>query len=353
MDLADRPLRAFRGDKGLVADDTFVLFYDLDVSPITFDFLWALFIAEMRRIEEGLSSIHVVFVPGGNDGLREEMPTYDRVVDLENRRWRLHHILHAACSLLPSCKGITIAPTRKHADLIRLSSGGRFYPDDYHTALPIAHDSKDGFARLRQGAPLGVLFPPRQALTYIDDWLAKNSKGRRVICITLRNYGYNTARNSNLAAWIEFARSLDPRLYCPVFVTDTDDVMQPPEALAEMTVFPAAALDLHLRSALYQRAWLNMGVSGGPMAMCWFLANCRYAMLKIRVPNAYVSSDEFLLKYGYSPDEDLPGASPYQRWIWKDDTTDVITRVFKELARLLEQDPAQQTTVAEAGDTTT
>lgn len=333
------PLRKLTSsvDHDLVAKDAFVLFYDLDVSPITFDILYPLATAEIKRRKLGLSSLHVVIVPGHQDGLREEMATYDTYVDAENRRSRIHRILYAACTLLPSCKGITLAPTREHAERIRAASQGRFYPSAYHTALPIAHRISDTLESLRQVTSPEIFAAPVQALRQIDRWISETAKARRIICITLRGYGYNSARDSDIPSWLTFAKSLDPERYFPVFVPDTEYALNAGD-LDGFTMFPIAAFDLHLRAALYQRAWLNMGVSGGPMGVCWFLHECRYAMLKIRVPEVYVTSDEYFHANGFTIGESLPGARPWQRWVWKNDDSPTLIETFQQLEKLINEE---------------
>ena len=85
------------------------------------------------------------------------------------------------------------------------------------------------FDAARRGVPV---FPglrvPEQGVRYVRDWLATRTAGRRPIVITLRQYGYAPGRNSNVAAWIEFARRLDKRRYVAVFVLDIATAMQPP-----------------------------------------------------------------------------------------------------------------------------
>ena len=47
-------------------------FYDLQVEPVSFDFLWFLTGADLARQRAGLDHIHVVVVPGREDGFRKE-----------------------------------------------------------------------------------------------------------------------------------------------------------------------------------------------------------------------------------------------------------------------------------------
>ena len=81
---------------------TLYYFYDLDVSPITFDIADALVLAELERRRRGLDSLYAVIVPGRHGGLRDEGSEYENVVDRASRWWRLHHLLIPMLSLLPS-----------------------------------------------------------------------------------------------------------------------------------------------------------------------------------------------------------------------------------------------------------
>src|SRR6185312_591726 len=58
-----RAVRSFRGggrDLPLFDGDRLYAFYDLAVAPLTFDFLWFLVGAELRRRRDGLAAIEVV-----------------------------------------------------------------------------------------------------------------------------------------------------------------------------------------------------------------------------------------------------------------------------------------------------
>ena len=77
------------------------LFYDLQVSPVTFDVCWALASAEHLRRERGLKEVALVFVPGPSGGFRDEDAAFERVVDTAAREKRLEAILVATANLLP------------------------------------------------------------------------------------------------------------------------------------------------------------------------------------------------------------------------------------------------------------
>src|SRR6266498_2251635 len=85
------------------AHEVLFAFYDLQVAPVTFDFLWFLAAADLERRRLGLKSVHVVIVPGRHDGVRRERDDYELVIDATARQARVQNILIQACRVLPSC----------------------------------------------------------------------------------------------------------------------------------------------------------------------------------------------------------------------------------------------------------
>ena len=145
------------------------------------------------------------------------------------------------------------------------------------------------------------------------------------------------ARNSNLSAWVAFARGLDASRYCPVFVPDTNDTIEGlPEELRDFAVFPEAAWNIALRMALYERAFLNLEVYNGPMDLAWLNARVRYATLKIETADVPQSTLGFIRSFGFEPRKSLPFATLLQEWVWEDDTEDAITQAFRRLIERIE-----------------
>ena len=146
--------------------------------------------------------------------------------------------------------------------------------------------------------------------------------------ITLRQYGYQPTRNSNVSAWIEFARKLDRSRYAPIFVQDVAAAMQetPPE-LAEFPVFREAPFNMILRGALYERAWLNICQAHGPTELMWYNERCRYVIF-LTIGSSPETELETLRGYGIEADESPPFATPLQKWVWDKDELPMIEREF-------------------------
>jgi len=319
-------------------NDVLFAFYDLQVAPVTFDFLWFLAASELHRRRTQLNSVHVVIVPGPHDRVRRERDDYEMVVDQLARQARIHNVLIPACRLLPSCTGVTVAGSRAEASFLRSILARHILPTDYEPALPVFPGPHACLEAARNGDPaIACLRAPEEELRQVRTWASTRSGGRRLVTITLRHYAYMPARNSNLPAWVAFARSLDSTRYWPVFVPDTNDTIEGlPTGLREFTVFAEAAWNIGLRMALYEHAFLNLGVNNGPMGLAWLNARVRYATLKIETAEVPQSSLEFIRSFGFEAGKSLPFANSLQEWVWEDDTEEVIMRTFQRLTNRIE-----------------
>lgn len=309
--------------------DAVTLFYDLDRSPATFDFCWALAGAERLRRDQGLACVNVVFVPGRHHGFRHEESGYDQVVTVDARRWRLDNILVPLCRLLPSLGGVTVCRDRREATRTRLLRTSHVYPPNYWPAYPQPHLPRQVMSM--GSGPADVPRPFRaspKALSLVESWLNPRLGAKRLVTITLRRHGFMPERNSSLEGWADFARSLPPDQYLPVFIPDTDSAFESPDELTGLTTFPEASFNLGLRMALYETAFLNLMVNGGPYGLCQFSERARFLMFKI-VTDGVPQADPAYLRYlGFSAGQTPAFAGPHQKWVWEDDTPEVIARAF-------------------------
>jgi hypothetical protein len=315
-------------------------FYDLGVAPITFDFLWFLVGAELERQRCGCTSIHAVIVPGPRAGVRKEDPELENRLDPITRGARINAILTPACALLPSLSGVTVASSRAQADQLVALAGAAVFPARYEPSFPCYPGPQEPLRVAREeGARIAVLRATATDLRAVDAWLAAYRVGPRLVTITLRSYDYAPARNSNIAAWAGFAHSLDPARFSVVFVPDTAQCIGGlPTELRDFVVFGEAAMVVGLRMALYQRAFLNLGVNTGPMGLCWLNDQTRYLTFKILTGAVANTTPEYMEFLGFETGKSLPCAAPWQKWVWENDDLAVIEREFAAIVALLEAD---------------
>jgi len=318
------PLRIITRDKkGLY------LFYDLDVSPVTFDFCFALIAAELERKRKKLSHIHICIVPGTNDGLRKEDEDYEQIVDRNARHWRIHNLITPLTQHMPSVRGITICSTRKQATLFRLLYASGVYPKTYWPLFPIPHTPNEVLAHAQDRNTTHPFKATEQSKKYIAEWLKEKSRGKKVVAITLRQYDFMPNRNSNLKAWTDFASIIKLEGYFPIFIEDTEASLSPRASeLNGFEVCTAASWNMGIRMALYEAAWLNMLVNNGPFG-CLAFSECPYLMFKIITKGVRMTSPEYMQSLGYILDETPPFATDKQKWVWKEDSLETLLHEFR------------------------
>jgi hypothetical protein len=321
-----------------VERDTLYAFYDLNVNPITFDTAWFCVGAELERRARGLAKLELIAVPGDKGGVRDEPLDYEAVVDRDSRVARIYNVvLPCMLSMQPAASvhffedpAQLKAWWRAPENVYPKGYNMQFFPTPFATsayARVIEKLCANGMENFYTGGIVG-----RRA---VDKWRESRGARRRLVVITLRQYGYVVDRNGNIQAWLDFARGLDPSLYSVVFVPDTDTAFgnYVTEIEREFLVMREAAFNMQLRTALYESAYLNMSTLSGATSMFVLNARCRYLLFKISVPSAPMSTEKMLRDYGFTPGETPAFAAPFQKWVWESDDLDVLRREFETFER--------------------
>lgn len=317
---------------------TLTAFYDLQLATASFDVIAFLALAQVSAARQECSTIHIVFVPGPKDGFRDDDASYP----VSEKKRRLNAILVTCCTLMDATVTVTICSHRSEAEDIAGAVRGPVFPEGYTVAEPRAEFLLSG---VTAAAALGETIPSLRASDYAKNfakqWLENHTDGRPPVVITLREAQHASVRNSNIDAWIQFARRLKADGYCPVIVRDTEMAVHrhPPE-FAGLTVCEFAPIDIDLRLALYELAYLNLFVPNGPGQLCWFDRNVRFLMFKMIVENADATSTIYHTSMGFDVGGQFSFATPYQRLIWEPDDLDIIQREFDAMVERIGNDDA-------------
>lgn len=303
-------------------------FYDLGISPVTFDIIQFLVLAEAERRKLGCDSLHVVFVPGPRDGFSPvEVSVYRKLgqpdCDADLMRWRLRNILVPLCWMIPSCRQLTVCSLPAEAMVIE-KMAEYIFPKGYTVLFP-----KEAYSlfQLTSAHPKGYIQATPQAKRFVAAALSRIPR-RKIVTISLRNCPYQSERNSNIEAWAEFIESLDLDVYYPIVVNDTWAAFKPLPPIYGLRVFEEVSWNMELRVALYELSYLNLSVSCGPFMLCVFNSRTRYLMFKmLSQPNL----ERFFRSEGLEPGSQYEHAESFQRIVWKDDTLPVIREEFDKM----------------------
>tara|TARA_B100001093_G_scaffold519034_1_gene606093 strand:+ start:889 stop:2454 length:1566 start_codon:yes stop_codon:yes gene_type:complete len=311
-------------------------FYDLEVCPITFDFVNFLILAELERRRRKLKDLHVTIVPGSNEGFRDD----DAAFNTSNKIWRLEQVAVPACWLMPKPVKLTIC--RKRSDLSQHFNelSENIFPLDYHPDAPRGDFLWAGIAAAAAtGEDIPRLRATAQGKTYMAQWLSSLGKETRPVTITLRESSHKPARNSNIVEWAEAAKKISGLGFHPIIVRDTENSFNTPDPLFKnFSHCPQAAVNLDLRLALYELCQTNLMVLNGPGVLCWLSKKASYIMFRMITSNVDNSNLAMLASMGLAPNSDLAIASPKQRLIWETDTSENIVREFQKLTKAMNND---------------
>jgi tetratricopeptide (TPR) repeat protein len=305
-------------------------FFDLQVCPITFDFVVFAALAEMERVRRDCATIHYVIVPGDKDGFREDDLTYD----LSQKQWRILNIVLPGCWLFGGHVSVSVCANREEALQIEERSAGPIFPEAYSVHQPVGDFLWSGVtAAAACGEPIPHVRPSPQATDFIRTWLGNRTDGKRPVAITLRESSHGAVRNSNIEDWIGFARTLDTETYCPIFVRDTERFGEPPlDDLKDFVICEAASLHIDLRVALYEQSWLNLVIPNGPGVLGMLSGSIRFIMFKMLTEEFANTSTGHVQSLGFKIGGQVPHATPFQRLVWEPDDSDVIQREFVAMA---------------------
>jgi hypothetical protein len=321
--------------------DTLVAVYDLDVSPLTFDVPWFYVGAELEQRKRSLKYLEIVIVPGRNQGVRFEDENYERSVDRKSRIWRLHNVLVPCAQLLRSRPSIHLANSRMRAEAY-LRRCSHVFPEGYRVRKPASFDAAEMAVVTSDLTTYGMaayFSSGEVGRRYTEQWRERVNAAPRLVVITLRYCSYMPDRNSDLAAWLDFAKSLDRSRYTVVIIPDVDTAYDAAMADFEKDfhLLREAAFSLRLRMAFYEAAFLNMSVNCGPASLFSLNEHCRYRMFKIVTPTAPMATEERLRKYGFSAGQSPAYAPPQHKWVWENDSGDVLKREFRDFESMAER----------------
>ncbi len=323
-------------------------FYDLRISPVTFDFFQFLILADLDRKTRGLEKLHIVIIPEATD-IRKNF-LLDRFDEIDIN-WRIRQIIVPGCSLMPSCGGlVSVCGSRTEAEKFFLMAGLNVFPEGSSVKNSIPRFQLSEITAVHVcGESWSSLKATPQALDMARSWIKARANGRHVISITLREAGYGNEKNSNIAEWARFAHSLDPEKYLPVVIRDTYAANEMvPEELVGLTMFNEIAFNIELRMAFYEECYLNLVTNGGPLALCTLNHNVKCLSFKPMVKNWHDATARGLqATVGVGIGDQPHFQNSFQRWVWADDNYEVIQKYFDMMVAFIDN-PGAHTKSGEA-----
>lgn len=295
-------------------------FCDLNLCPVSYDFVTWLVQAMLERDRAGCEALHVVLVPkeDGLGGFSRHWGDYDEAAT----RWRLWHIVMPCTQLAGKNTTVAIAPTRGEAEWIRsgLDDHDHCREEDME---PVwwpegrAHFMGPLVLASRAGKAIPKLQATEAARRYVASWFGEDDGP--LVTLTTRAQSTHPDRNSNHEAWALLKEWLEPR-FNVVHLRDAGVAL-----FSEIGRW--AVLDPDLRLALYERAAMNLIGNNGPSTLMRF-SSAPFMTFGEAPSKGW--QDHYRKYFHMEPGDQLPWCRPDQRLIYEPDTFEVMAAKFKE-----------------------
>ena len=315
--------------------------YDLKISPCSFECVHVLYAAETYRLHLGLDAMDFIVVGNDEDIFRIDGPQADRVDDLQ-KKWELRNGLLQIDTLLPACRRTLFFPNRDEA-IAYLATQEHTFPIGYDVSTPPTENLNLYYSIVNvvlnglRGFPAGRTGAQKESLQLIDKWISENISDEKFITLNFRELDYQTERNNDVNEWAQFAQYLADKGFTPVMVRDTFKAFEPlSDNLAAYHRCDFASINLPLRVALYERAFMNCFVGNGIAEMARYNPSVPFMQFRVRSNKSHTTFQN-LAKLGAAP-----GYRPYlesnlHRSYFEADKFEFMRDRFEELLAVLEE----------------
>jgi hypothetical protein len=311
--------------------DAIMAFYDLTVAPVTFDFAYFLADADSYARSKGKAGIYVYIIESDNDIMLSDK-NYNQIIDKSKREWRIQNILLPLISHYPSCIGFAVVPRAMIHDLPLPSANT--YPPMYNLNYHPPFRYREAIKNITNRGFSGFM-ATNQGKKYVEGWCTSHGiNNKKLVAITLRRYGYEVERNSDIDAWCQFAQWVRGLGYCPVFIPDTDSCWECLPQLEGEIIFSEAAWNIGLRIAMNEVAIVNFFVSNGTAAIAQLSKQARFVHFLPIIPNSQADA-EIYIDYGLNVEksEKFPFAMEDQLLSFTNDEFDHIKSAFLRVSK--------------------
>lgn len=313
----------------MVSSDTVLAVYDLNFESITFDFANFLAAAETFGKNQGKSKLFVLFVQKDSSGLGGE--EYLTEVSDDSQEWRINNVVVQLAHLYPACTGYSIVP--RDSEILKLIPEKSVYPAGYSPTYKPSFDYVDIFKLLNLKLFSGFQ-APKQGINYIHKWQKINGILKPMVVITIRQYGYDISRNSNIEEWVKFAHWVKGQGFTPIIVPDTDACWVPNNLFDDFIVFIEPCWNLGLRIALNELAFVNLFYINGTAAISTLNKKSRYILFNPIIEESIHSNSATINEYGLTKGQRrYDFAEPHQLFSWKLDSFENIQEEFREFQK--------------------
>jgi len=319
--------------------DRLYCFYDFAVSPSTYDFFVFLILCEQQRIRDDFGELEIIFVASHNRGYRDEKGTRT----FQENEQLFKNVLLPGCQLLPSIKA-----TRFESDRTKITTNnlppGSVFPLGYSINQPIPDYMYNGIVASHFIGEKPIRFvAPDYALNSIQSYLENNHfHNKKLLVLTTRELSRSDdsgLRSINHKAWADFFKDLNRVQWQPIIIRDTSATFTNKPLFEDIPEIDFASHHLHLRCAIYQKAFINFCKSNGPSMIQMFAPMPMVMFLEYDNDFSAMSENWYKNNLGMSMGAQFPLTEKNKIVFWGKESKEIISEIVELIENFNEINP--------------
>ena len=299
--------------------------YDLRANASTFDFCFFMYEAECHFRSKGLPEFDILIVPLFSYSDWENVSGHSSVITEQKKYRRVFNLLLPLAALYVACRKVILLDFKSITREL-LNSRLNLYPINYDGFYLGGTDYIKIYDFERRNSFFSGFQAHSDDLKQVHDWLILNKVNLPFITITLRTYGFQSKRNSDVQLINNIATYLKQEGFDVVLVPDTDD-LSGSNSFNVGPCFLPGTFNIFQRNALYETAYTNFFSSNGTHALSVLNLNSSFIFSKL--VNEYWKIEDLQargLKYGSQPWGKGRGV-----WIWEEETFESVIAAFEQI----------------------
>ena len=307
--------------------DLMYAFYDLSISPNTYNFCEFIVLCNNEIIKRKLNGYKIIFIKRKKNPKIISNEKYFGVIDDELYEWRFFNILSPLTLCTDKCIGFDIVSNDE--ELKKYLVYNNKYPKFFNMTNRLRVDTNILYREFNNLTNI-ELISPKAANTYLNILLSA-IKIEEFLTISIRYQEYDKVRNSDLDSWNKFTNFLKENTnYSVVIIPDTDNFKATSKLFDGCYQAFEASHNLLLRFAYYKRAKFNFFAGGGPSSLCYLTTDIKYIMFNYGpVKNSIVHTPEAFKNFETNKEKNFKFSSIGQILIWDSDTYTNLMKYYK------------------------
>ncbi len=320
-------------------NDKFYIYLDLMSFRATWDIITFLIIAKIRCKK---ADPILIIIPDKKIDFNPNPPKEKSWLKNISKKIRIDNIVKTSIEIIEDFNPQIVYLNNRNELIEHFSNKNNYFPEYARVGKIIEwrNNTKNIQKFYNKYKHIPKLKSPQHYEVLVEKYIKVNKIKKKIVTITLRQSSFNKSKNSNIKNWRKFYNYLIKKNYYPIVLYDFEKVAINEDKNDKFNNFIYANIDLRLRLALYEKAYLNLGVSSGPMALLTYSKNSNFIIYKHADKNPSSSSSLSANKTinGLDPNinEQYPFYSKTQRIVW--DTNDnfgTLKKHFLEIEKIL------------------